>query len=95
MRVKGWALLMGSFLVLQTVDAGAQTVQERMAALCGDTMAAMGMSVDELKERAAGCRKLFDEVKAGADPADKVLLFRLEKCCNFFDDMVASKSGAQ
>jgi hypothetical protein len=85
MRINRWALLLGSFLLLPVAATAEQSVQERMAVLCGDTMGAMGMSVDELKERATGCRQLLDEVKAKPDASDKVLIFRLEKCCNFFD----------
>lgn len=69
----------------------AASLQEEFDAICIHTQGAEGLSIKKLQGLISQSDKLREAIEKSNNPKKKVLLFRLNKCRNFFEFMVETK----
>jgi len=89
------ALIQTVFATLLVIFACSQaygvSLQEEFDQLCIYTQDAESLSLDKLKELVVGCDLLQKKIESSDDEKKKLLLFRLNKCRNFFVYMIDLK----
>jgi uncharacterized membrane protein len=99
MRKKGIVTLKNSiiacFIVLFSSVAGAYagSLQEDFDRLCVYTQEAESLSLEKLQELVTECDQLQKRIEESNDEKKKLLLFRLQKCRNFFAYIIELKQG--
>ena len=69
------------------------SLQEEFDQLCVYTQDAESLSLEKLHELVAGCDQLQKKIEGSDDEKKKLLLFRLNKCRNFFVYIIELKEG--
>ena len=69
------------------------SLQDEFDGICIHTQEAESLSLEKLQELVTACDQLQKKIEAIDDEKNKVLLFRLQKCCNFFAYMIELKSS--
>jgi hypothetical protein len=69
------------------------SLQEEFDQLCIYTQDAESLSLAKLNELVAKCDQLHKKIEGSDDDKKKLLLFRLNKCRNFFVYMIDLKQG--
>jgi hypothetical protein len=84
-RIRLFKLLIVTILaLLVAVPAMAAEWQEDFQRLCSQTQVAGDMSYEELTGMLEDCDGLLETIKALNNPRNKVYIFRLKKCRNFY-----------
>jgi hypothetical protein len=82
-------------IVLVPVLATGGTLQEEFDQLCIHTQNAESIPLENLKELLKDCEELQKKIETSGDGKKKLLLFRLNKCRNFFAYVIELKEGGK
>jgi Tfp pilus assembly protein PilO len=81
-------------IILSSALAYAGSLQEEFDQLCVHTQEAESLSLEKLQELLTECDQLQKKIEDSNDEKKKLLLFRLNKCRNFFVYVIDLKQGS-
>jgi len=88
-----WKTVVACLIVLMTsVTVYGVSLQEKFDTLCVYTQDTESLPLEKLHELVTDCDQLQKEIEASDDPKKKLLLFRLNKCRNFFAYVIELKA---
>jgi len=90
LRITAPGFLVLLFTACQISPASASDLpwDDEFHALCGQTHLATGLTDEELRARLARCDRLAGTITNGNHPGEKVYLFRLKKCRDFYQYLI-------
>jgi hypothetical protein len=81
-------------IILSSALAYAGSLQEEFDQLCVHTQEAESLSLEKLQELLTECDQLQKKIEDSNDEKKKLLLFRLNKCRNFFVYVIDLKQSS-
>ena len=91
----GQILVLFLLIIFASSMAYGETLQEEFDQLCIHTPEASSLPMEKLRELLADCDKLQKRIEGSSDGKKKLLLFRLNKCRNFYAYMIELKEGGK